>query len=77
MRNVSDKRCRGNENTLLRSIRFFENRAVYGIMWKNPVERSRPRITMWRMRITCWVTQATNAHLHSGTFTAVPLQQCL
>jgi hypothetical protein len=35
MRNVSDKRCRENQNTHL-SVReyFSENRAVYEIMWK-------------------------------------------
>ena len=30
---------------------FFENQAVYEIMWKNIVEPGRPRMTMWRMRI--------------------------
>ena len=32
---------------------FFENRAVYGIMWKNIVERCMPQMTIWRMRIAC------------------------
>jgi len=26
---------------------FFENRAVYEIMWKNIVERGRSQITVW------------------------------
>jgi hypothetical protein len=36
MRNVSDKSCRENQNTLFvfSNIFFFENRAVYEIMWK-------------------------------------------
>jgi hypothetical protein len=32
-------------------------------MWKNIVERSRPQITIWRMRNACWITRATNTHL--------------
>ena len=44
---------------ILRSVtHFFENRALYEIMWKNVVELERPQITIWRMRIACWVTNA-------------------
>jgi hypothetical protein len=32
---------------------FFENCAVYEIMWKNIVEPDRPRMTVCRMRIVC------------------------
>jgi len=41
MRNVSDKSCKGNQNThlMLKKKIFFENHAVYEIMWKNTVER--------------------------------------
>ena len=28
---------------------FFENRALYEIMWKNIVEPDRPQTTIWRM----------------------------
>jgi hypothetical protein len=28
-----------------------ENRAVYEIMWKNIVERGRPEMAIWRMRV--------------------------
>ena len=31
-------------------------------MWKNFVEPDRPQITIWRMRIVCWITKATNTH---------------
>ena len=35
IRNVSDKICRENQNTqFVFSIFFFENRAVYEILWK-------------------------------------------
>jgi hypothetical protein len=39
---------------------FFENRAVYEIMWKNMIERCRPQVTIWRMRIACWINKTTN-----------------
>ena len=40
---------------------FPENRAVYGIMWENTVERGKPQMTIWRMRIACWIPNTTNA----------------
>jgi hypothetical protein len=39
-----------------------ENRAVYEIMRKNMVERGRPHMTVWRMRIAVWIPKATNIH---------------
>jgi hypothetical protein len=63
MRNVTDKICTENQNThFVFSNFFFENRAVYEIMWKNIVERGRPQIAIWRMRIACWITKATKTH---------------
>jgi len=32
-----------------------ENRPVCEIMWKNTVQPGRPRMTIWRMRIACWL----------------------
>ena len=29
-------------------------------MWNNTVERGRPQMTTWRMRIACWIPKATN-----------------
>jgi hypothetical protein len=43
---------------ILCSITFFENHAVYEIMWKNVVEWGRPQMTVWRMRIACWIPRA-------------------
>jgi len=37
----------------------LENRAVYEIMWKNIVQPDRPQMAIWRMRIACWITEAT------------------
>jgi len=51
------------KTNILRSANFiFKNRDVYEIMWKNIVVRGRPQITIWRMRIACWIPKATNAH---------------
>jgi hypothetical protein len=43
-------------------------------MWKNIAERDRPQMTIWRMRIACWMPQAHAGHV---TIIAVPLQQRL
>jgi hypothetical protein len=34
---------------------FFEDRAVYEIMWKYIVEPGRSQMTIWCMRIACWI----------------------
>jgi len=31
-------------------------------MWKNIVDTSRPQMTIWRMRVACWVPKAINTH---------------
>jgi len=41
-------------------IFFFENRAVYETKWKNLLQPFRPQISVWRMRIVCWIPYATN-----------------
>jgi len=46
-------------------------------MWKSTVERSRPQMTIWRMRIACWVPKTTDAHTGCVTLIAVPLQRSL
>jgi hypothetical protein len=61
---------------ILFSITSVENRAVYEIMWKNVVERGRPHMTLWRMRIASWILKATNTHSGCVLLIAFPLQQC-
>jgi len=39
---------------------FSKNLAFYEIMWKNIVQPDRPQMTIWRMRIACWIPEATN-----------------
>jgi len=43
-------------------LTFLDNSAVYDIMWKNVVPRGTLQMKIWRMRIACWVTEATNTH---------------
>jgi hypothetical protein len=59
-----------------KTIIFF-NHAVYEIMWKNTVDRNRPQMTMWRMRIAYWIPKATNTHSDCVILIAFPLQQWL
>jgi len=60
MRNVLGKIMEKIEPHILCSVIFFINRAINEIKCKNSVEPDRPRKTIWRMRITCWLTKATN-----------------
>jgi hypothetical protein len=43
-------------------ICFFDNHAVYEIMWKNTVQQGMPQMTIWCMRIACWIPKATKTH---------------
>jgi hypothetical protein len=53
------------------------NLAVYEIMWKNIVYPDRPQMTIWRMRIACWLPEATNTRSEYVILVAFPLQQWL
>ena len=64
MRNVLEKRCRGNQNTRFLFNNFFpENRTVYEIMSNNVVETEGSQMTSqygaYALRATC-----TYAHAH-------------
>jgi hypothetical protein len=56
---------------------FFQKRAVCVLMWKNILQRGRPQMTIWRMRIACWMTKATNTHSHYVIHIGFPVQQWL
>jgi len=43
MRDISDKSCGERKTTHFLFNDFFENRAVYEIIWKNIVEPDRPQ----------------------------------
>ena len=46
-------------------------------MWKNNVEQDRPQITIWHMRLECWIPKAINAHAHYAMLLAFYLRQWL
>jgi hypothetical protein len=79
MRNTSDKSCRENQNThfVFNNTFFFENHVVYEIMWKNTVERDKPQMTIWRMGIAYWITEAKNTHIQHVIRSASPQKQFL
>jgi len=64
MRNVSDKSCRENQNThfILNKLFYFENRAIYEIMWKDIAQWGRPQMRVWRMFMSREVPKSTNTH---------------
>ena len=75
MRKFQIKVCRENENTHFMINTFLcENRAVYVIMWINIEEPDKPQMTIWRMRIACWIHKATNTHSEYIMLVDFPLQ---
>jgi len=64
MRNVSDKSCRGNQNTRFVFNNFTENRAVYEIMWKKycTAGQATDDDIKRRLRLACWITKATDTY---------------
>ena len=41
-------------------------------MWQNIVQPDRPQMTIWRMRISCWIPKAINPHSEYIIFIALP-----
>jgi hypothetical protein len=78
MKNVSETRCRQNQNTYFMSKKFsYWNRAVWRTMWKNTVEPNGPQMTIRRMRIVCRTPNATNTKSQYVILIAFPLQEQL
>jgi len=46
-------------------------------MCKTAVKLDRPQITIWRMRMACWITKAINTQSEYVINIAFPLQQWL
>jgi hypothetical protein len=42
-------------------------------MWENIVEPDRPQMKIWRVRIACWITKATDIHSEYVILIAFPL----
>ena len=66
MGDVSGQSCRLNQNTyfMFNNFSFSENGVVYEIRRREggTVEPERPQMTIWHMRIACWIPKATNTH---------------
>jgi hypothetical protein len=80
IKNVSDESYGENLNSCFLFGNFFffpENRAFCEIMLKNIVERGRPQMAMWRMRIECWIPKVTKTHSEYVILSACPLQRWL
>ena len=56
---------------------FYFSKIVPLITWKNIVKPDTPQITIWLMRIACWMPKATNTDWEYRTLIAYPLQQWL
>ena len=67
MRNVSNKTCREYQNTHFIFSNIFPNFVPFMRMSKNVVEPERLQMTMWRMRIACWIRLHARAHTHTHT----------
>jgi len=44
---------------------------------ENHVERGRPQMTIWRVRVACWLPKATNTHSGCVILIAFLMQQWL
>ena len=56
---------------------FFENHAVYVIMWKYIAQLVKSQMIKWRNRFGYLKTKATDTHLEYAIFIAFPLQYWL
>ena len=77
MSDVSDKSYTENQETFYVPWLFPENRAFYEIRPKNIVQPDRPQVLVWRMRIACWITKATNTRSEYVILIAFPRQKWL
>ena len=51
--------------------------SFYEIMWKNIVKPDRPRLTIWRMRIACWINKSTDTQSEYVLLTVLTRRECL
>jgi hypothetical protein len=59
-----------NKHFVLQQFFFLENFDFYKIILKNIAKPYRPQMTIWRVRIACWITKATDTHSEYGIFNA-------
>jgi hypothetical protein len=75
MKNFQIKGVEKFKTNILFSITFLKILFRLWDMWKSILERARPRMTIWHMRIACRITKATNPHSKYVILIAFPLQQ--
>jgi hypothetical protein len=76
MRNLSAKIWKQkNQNTHFMFNTLLVFRKLY-LLWDN-VEPGRPKMTIWRMRIACWIPAATNTHSECIIIIAFPQREWL
>jgi hypothetical protein len=67
MRNISDKSCRGNQETHFMFNKSpppkKKNCAVYEIMWKNRDRQATSDNIIWHMCVACWIFKAIQTHI--------------
>jgi hypothetical protein len=56
---------------------FIENHVDYEIRVKGIVEADRPQLTVWHMRVACWIPKAKNTHSCYVILIAFQLQHWL
>jgi len=79
MRDVSDKRRRKIQNThfVLNNF-FFDNCAVYEVMWKSTAKPDRPQMKIRQMRIAyCIMKFSHTLRIFDSLLTAFPQQKWL
>ena len=62
IRNVSDASFRGNQTTHSVFSKVSRKSCRFEITWKNTGERMTSQMTVWRIRIACWIPKITNIH---------------
>ena len=55
----------------------FQTRPFEEIMCRNFVEPGSPQMTVWYMRIACWIPKSTSTHSEYVIRIAFPLQEYL
>ena len=81
MRNISDRSCRENQNTHFmfsnfssrKSCRLWDDTGEYD--WARQATDNSIRV-IWRMRVSCWISKATDSH-SEYVIVAFPRQQWL
>ena len=69
MRNFLDKPCIENQNTHFMSINFFQKscRVRDNVEKCDGARRATDYITIWCIRVACWISKATCTHMRANT----------